>query len=200
MTMEHVRSAATQTIPGADSTGQTPTRTTRRRAAPASTPTVASVLGEGAAQALAERVTDYLEPAQALLLRVRAWYDVDCRQLDELAHWCLAGTPRPAKAAGDPVTRLPVGTPQFHRMVIGRVAARLAPAGADDGQALARAVRAVGIFQCLVRDVPVERCTCLAAVGRTLSAPLHERVGELLEAIRRDLRPTGAELTAGQFG
>jgi hypothetical protein len=214
MDMKHARGAATQTTaPSADSgvdpAEQTLTNTTRMPA-PASTPTVASALGGEAARALAERVTDYLGPVQALLLRVRAWYDTDCRQLDELARWCTAEAPHPALAFGEPASQLPVGAPQFHRMVIRRVADQLAGVGADpgadvdNGQALARGVRAVGVFQCLVRDVPAERCACLAAAGTaattaTAATAGTTAIGDLLEAMRRDLGLPDAQVCADQL-
>ena len=84
---------------------------------------------------------------------------------------------------------LPNGTPRFHRMLVRKIAERVPLPWDVKLEAIARGLQVIGIFMCMVGNVPLERCACLRMLGPQLAKEhVKQYVEQLLEDTERDLR------------
>jgi hypothetical protein len=145
---------------------------------------------------VADRVVDYLGLAGAYRLRWqrRRWAAVDCQALAHTARAVLALKRKTHELTGEAVSALlPEGTPRFHRTLVKKIAEKLPLPWDAKLEAIARGVQVIGIWMCLVQNLPLERCACLQMFGVALFRERVEQyIEDLLEETRRDLQGRAA--------
>jgi hypothetical protein len=142
------------------------------------------------ADRVADRVADYLGWAGRWRLRRRRWRAVDCRLLAQTARAVLDLKHKLHEVTGEAVSRLlPPNTPRFHRMLVKKIAEKLPLPPDVKLEAIARGLQVIGIFMCVVQNLPLEHCACLQMLGAQLVKEQAKRYVEgLLEETWRDLR------------
>jgi hypothetical protein len=144
------------------------------------------------ASRLSGRVVDYLGRLGAYRLRWqrRKWAAVDCRALAETARAVLALKRKTHELTGEAVgALLPEGTPGFHRMLVRKIAEKVPLPWDAKLEAIARGLQVIGIWMCLVQNLPLERCACLQMFGvELLKERVEQSIEDLLEETRRDLQ------------
>jgi hypothetical protein len=154
---------------------------------------LADVLTDGLipslADRVADRVADYLGWAGRRRLRRRRWRAVDCRLLAQTARAVLDLKHKLHEVTGEAVSRLlPPNTPRFHRMLVKKIAEKVPLPPDVKLEAIARGLQVIGIFMCVVQDLPLEHCACLRMLGAQLVNEQAKRhVEDLLEETWRDL-------------
>jgi len=122
-------------------------------------------------------------------LRARRWRALDCRLLAQTARAVLDLKQRLHEVTGEAVSRLlPRDTPRFHRLLVRKIAERV-PLPLDVKlEAIARGLQVMGIFMCVVQDLPLEACACLSMLGASVVREQARRyVQDLLDATWQDL-------------
>jgi len=122
-------------------------------------------------------------------LRARRWRALDCRLLAQTARAVLDLKQRLHEVTGEAVSRLlPRDTPRFHRLLVRKIAERV-PLPLDVKlEAIARGLQVMGIFMCVVQDLPLEACACLSMLGASVAREQARRyVQDLLDATWQDL-------------
>jgi hypothetical protein len=158
---------------------------------------LADVLADGLrptiADRVADRVVDYLGWSGSWRLRARRWRLGDCRLLAQTARAVLALKRKLHEVTGEAVCRLlPPDTPRFHRMLVKKIAAKVPLPPDVKLEAIARGLQVIGIFMCIVGNVPLERCACLRMLGPQLAREqIKQYVEDLLQETERDLRGKG---------
>ena len=141
------------------------------------------------ADRVADRVVDYLGWSGRWRLRARRWRLGDCRLLAQTARAVLDLKRKLHEVTGEAVSwLLPPDTPRFHRMLVKKVAAKVPLPPDVKLEAIARGLQIVGIFMCIVGNVPLERCACLQMLGPQLAKEqVKQYVEDLLQETERDL-------------
>jgi hypothetical protein len=142
--------------------------------------------------ALADRVTQYLGTEGMRQLRRRRRKGVDCQLLAEAARAILRLKRRAHELVGEAgaemFERLVRELPRFQRLLARTLAEKLPLPWDVKLEAIARGIQVVGIWMCVVQDLPLEHCPCLQMMG---GAELKERIEQeirgLLDATQRDL-------------
>jgi hypothetical protein len=142
---------------------------------------------------LADRVTQYLGAAGKRRLRRRRRKGVDCQLLAEAARAVLDLKRQTHELVGEAVgqlfDRLVRNLSQFQRLVIKKVAAKLPLPWDVKLDAIARGLQVIGIWMCLVQDLPLERCPCMEMLSVTLvKERIEQEIKDLLDATQRDLQ------------
>jgi hypothetical protein len=84
---------------------------------------------------------------------------------------------------------LPKGTPRFHRMLVKKIAEKVPLPWDVKLEAIARGLQIIGIWMCLVQNLPLEHCACLQMFGVALvKERVKKEIEDLLEETRRDLQ------------
>jgi hypothetical protein len=156
---------------------------------------VADALTDGISAAIASRVAgrvvDYLGRLGVYRLRRRRrnWGGVDCQALAASARAILALKKKTHELTGQAVSALlPDGTPHFHRVLVKKIAEKVPLPWDVKLEAIARGLQVIGIWMCLVQNLPLERCPCLQMYGVALfKERVEQEIEELLEETRRDL-------------
>jgi hypothetical protein len=160
---------------------------------------VAEVLTEGLNAALAgelsDRVTDYLGGSEKRRLRRRLRRrgpGVDCELLAAAARAVLRLKREAHELTGEAVSelfdRLVRNLSQFQRMLVKKVAAKLPLPWDAKLEAIARGLQIIGIWSCLVQEIPLERCPSLSMLSLTLvKERIEQEIKDLLNATQRDL-------------
>lgn len=157
---------------------------------------LADALTDGVSSAIASRVAnrvaDYLGRLGAWRLRRqrRRWAAVDCQALADSARAVLALKQKTHELTGQAVSALlPEGTPHFHRMLVRKIAEKVPLPWDVKLEAIARGLHVIGIWMCLVQNLPLEHCPCLQmyAVAR-FKERIEQKIEDLLEETRRDLQ------------
>jgi hypothetical protein len=124
-------------------------------------------------------VADYLGRGGAFTLRFWRWGPRDCRLLAQTAKAVLALKQKMHEVTGELVVRLlPADTPQFHKMLIRKIAEKLPLPPDVKLAAIARGLQIMGIYLCIIRDVPLDRCACLKQLGPEM---IKERIKKYVE-------------------
>jgi hypothetical protein len=161
---------------------------------------LADALTDGISSAIAsrlsDRVVDYLGRLGAYRLRRqrRRWAEVDCRALADTARAVLALKKKTHELTGEAVSALlPEGTPRFHRMLVKKIAEKVPLPWDVKLEAIARGLQVIGIWLCVVQNLPLERCACLQMFGVALfKERIEQCIVDLLEETRRDLQGQAA--------
>ena len=162
----------------------------------AATTALADALTDGISAAiasrLADRVVDYLGRLGTWRLRRqrRRWAAVDCQALADSARAVLALKKKTHELTGQAVSvLLPEGTPHFHRMLVKKIAEKVPLPWDVKLEAIARGLQVIGIWMCLVQNLPLEHCPCLQMYGVALfKERVEQEIEDLLEETRRDLQ------------
>jgi hypothetical protein len=155
---------------------------------------LADVLADGLrptiADRVADRVVDYPGWSGRWRLRTRRWNGADCRLLAQTAKAVLDLKRKLHDVTGEAVSRLlPPDTPRFHRMLVKKIAAKVPLPPDIKLEAIARGLQIIGIFMCIVGNVPLERCACLRMLGpQLIKEQIKRYVEDLLEETKRDLK------------
>jgi hypothetical protein len=162
---------------------------------------VADVLTDGLnatlAGALSDRVTQYLgvEEKQRLYRRLRRWRrkGVDCELLAEAARAVLRLKRQAHELVGEAVSdmfdRLLRDLSRFQRLLVKKVVAKLPLPWDVKLAAIARGLQVIGIWMCLVQELPLERCPCLQMLSVALvKERIEQEIKDLLDATQRDLQ------------
>jgi hypothetical protein len=155
---------------------------------------LADVLADGLrptiADRVADRVVDYLGWSGRWRLRTRRWSGADCRLLAQTAKAVLDLKRKLHDVTGEAVSRLlPPDTPRFHRMLVKKIAAKVPLPPDIKLEAIARGLQIIGIFMCIVGNMPLERCACLRMLGpQLIKEQIKRYVEDLLEETKRDLK------------
>jgi hypothetical protein len=139
---------------------------------------------------VADRVVDYLGWSGRWRLRTRRWSGVDCRLLAQTAKAVLDLKRKLHDVTGEAVSRLlPSDTPRFQRMLVKKIVAKVPLPPDIKLEAIARGLQIIGIFMCIVGNVPLERCACLRMLGpQLIKEQIKRYVEDLLEETKRDLK------------
>jgi hypothetical protein len=140
---------------------------------------------------VANRVADYLGRLGAWRLRrQRRWAAVDCQALGDSARAVLALKQKAHELTGQAVSALlPEGTPRFHRILVRKIAEKLPLPWDVKLEAIARGLQVIGIWMCLVQNLPLEHCPCLQMYGvARFKERIEQEIEDLLEETRRDLQ------------
>jgi hypothetical protein len=78
--------------------------------------------------------------------------------------------------------------PRFQRLLVRKLAERL-PLSLDIKlEAIVRGIQVVGIWICVVQELPLEACPCLQMMGvAELRERIEQEIQELLDAARQDI-------------
>ena len=147
------------------------------------------LLTDGVDAAVADRVVEYVGEKACQSLRKRHWNASDCRNIAQAAQAILDFKKRIHNLTGDVVSRaLPQDLPGFYRSLAKHVAAKM-PLPIDAKlEACARALQLIGIFECMVKELPMNSCACLLDLGqRVAEEEAKDLVVDLLEKTRDDL-------------
>jgi hypothetical protein len=158
---------------------------------------VADVLIDGLNPALAgqlsDRVTQYLGEAEKRRLRRRSRKGVDCELLAAAARAVLRLKQQTHDLVGEAVSemfdRLVRELSRFQRLLVKKLAAKLPLPWDVKLAAIARGLQVIGIWMCLVQDLPLERCPCMRMFSVTLVRErIEQEIKDLLDATQRDLQ------------
>jgi hypothetical protein len=158
---------------------------------------VADVLIDGLNPALAgqvsDRVTQYLGEAEKRRLRRRSPKGVDCELLAAAARAVLRLQRQTHDLVGEAVSemfdRLVRELSRFQRLLVKKLAAKLPLPWDVKLAAIARGLQIIGIWMCLVQDLPLDRCPCLQMFSVTLVRErIEQEIKDLLDATQRDLQ------------
>jgi hypothetical protein len=158
---------------------------------------VADVLIDGLNPALAgqlsDRVTQYLGEAEKRRLRRRSRKRVDFELLAAAARAVLRLKQQTHDLVGEAVSemfdRLVRELSRFQRLLVKKLAAKLPLPWDVKLAAIARGLQVIGIWMCLVQDLPLERCPCMRMFSVTLVRErIEQEIKDLLDATQRDLQ------------
>jgi hypothetical protein len=156
---------------------------------------VADAITEGLNGALAgelsDRVTQYLGRGEKRRLRRRG-RGVDCELLAAAARAVLRLKREAHELTGEAVAemfdRLVRNLSRFQRTIVKKVAAKLPLPWDVKLEAIARGLQVIGIWSCLVQEIPLERCPSLRMLSLTLvKERIEQEIKDLLDATQRDL-------------
>jgi hypothetical protein len=125
-------------------------------------------------------------------LRRRRRKGVDCELLAEAARAILHLRRRAHEVVGEAVAemfeRLVRELPRFQRLLVRKLAEKL-PLSLDIKlEAIVRGIQVVGIWICVVQELPLEDCPCLQMMGvAELRERIEQEIQELLDAARQDI-------------
>ena len=151
---------------------------------------LADVLTDGVDKAIAKRVVDYLGSFGKIQLRAQRWDGKACEELAQTAREVLALKKKVHDRAGKVFSSaaLPPDTPRFHRKLTEKIAAEIPLPGDSELEAIARGLQIVGIFECVIKQLPITSCACLRMLGGQMAQDEgKERVEELIRETREDL-------------
>ena len=151
---------------------------------------LADVLTDGVDSAVADRVVDYLGSFGKVKLRTRKWDSRACAELAQTARAVLALKEKVHETVGKTFSSaaLPSDTSQFHRKLTEKIAAKIPLPGDSELEAIARGLQIVGIFECVIKTLPMTSCACLRMLGGQMAEDeAKERVEELICETREDL-------------
>jgi len=158
---------------------------------------VADVLIDGLnptlAGELSDRVTDYLGEAGKRQLRRRSRKGVECELVAAAARAVLRLKRQAHDLVSEAVSQmfdqLVRDLSRFQRLLLKRLAAKLPLPWDVKLEAVARGLQVIGIWMCLVQDLPLERCPCVGMFSVTLVRErIEQEIKDLLDATQRDLQ------------
>jgi hypothetical protein len=117
---------------------------------------------------------------------------VDCELLAQAARVILRLKRRahePGRRSGSrDVESLVRELPRFQRLLVRKLAEKLPLPWDVKLEAIVRGIQVVGIWMCVVEELPLEDCPCLQMmVGAELKERIEQEIRELLEATQRDI-------------
>jgi hypothetical protein len=78
--------------------------------------------------------------------------------------------------------------PRFQRLLVKKLAEKLPLPWDVKLEAIVRGIRVVGIWMCVVQELPLEDCPCLQMIGGAeLRGRIEQEIRELLEETQRDI-------------
>jgi hypothetical protein len=142
---------------------------------------------------LSDRVTQYLGEAEKRRLRRRSRKRVDFELLAAAARAVLRLKQQTHDLVGEAVSemfdRLVRELSRFQRLLVKKLAAKLPLPWDVKLAAIARGLQVIGIWMCLVQDLPLERCPCMRMFSVTLVRErIEQEIKDLLDATQRDLQ------------
>ena len=141
---------------------------------------------------LADRVTQYLGTEGKRQLRRRRRKGVDCELLAEATRAILRLKRRAHEMVGEAVAemfeRLVRELPRFQRLLVRKLAEKLPLPWDVKLAAIVRGIQVVGVWICVVQELPLGDCPCLQMMGGAeLRERIEQEIQELLDATRRDI-------------
>jgi hypothetical protein len=141
---------------------------------------------------LADRVTQYLGTEGKRQLCRRRCKGVDCELLAEAARAILRLKRRAHELVGEAVAEmfesLVRELPRFQRLLVRKLAEKLPLPWDVKLEAIVRGIQVVGIWMCVVQELPLEDCPCLQMMGGAeLKERIEHEIQKLLEATQRDI-------------
>ena len=131
-------------------------------------------------------------PKESAQLRRRRRKGVDCELRAEAARAILRLKRRAHELVGEAVAEmfesLVRELPRFQRLLVRKLAEKLPLPWDVKLEAIVRGIQVVGIWMCVVQELPLEDCPCLQMMGgAALKERIEQEIRELLEATQRDL-------------
>jgi hypothetical protein len=78
--------------------------------------------------------------------------------------------------------------PRFQRLLVGKLAEKLPLPWDVKLEAIVRGIQVVGVWICVVQELPLECCPCLQMMGGAeLKERIEQEIRDLLDATQRDL-------------
>ena len=139
---------------------------------------------------LADRVTQYLGTEGKRQPRRRHRKGVDCELLAEAARAILGlKRARTGRRSSHRDVRAPgAGTARFQRLLVRKLAEKLPLPWDVKLEAIVRGIQVVGVWICVVQELPLEDCPCLQMMGGAeLKERIEQEIRDLLDATQRDL-------------